>query len=152
MGNVIEVKNCIFNHLQNGLPITIQSSDALDIQWNSVITNNFLGKIGHFSAQMNPVITNKNGRSRARYTRVWLYVYIVLRIVVCRLDNAHIEENWGCKISAFWASSKWRQSLIISFLSSLAAEVGSSLFWSEFLSCFTNKWFTVYNTLACICN
>ncbi len=38
---------------------------------NSVITNKHLGKIGNFSTQMNPVITNKNVRSRAaRYNRV----------------------------------------------------------------------------------
>ncbi len=64
------------------------------ILWNSVITNlvvnehvitnRFLGQIGHFSTQMNPVITDVNGRSRAiRYNRVWLYfnqqiVYVIL--------------------------------------------------------------------------
>ncbi len=38
---------------------------------HSVITNKFLDEIGHFTTQMNPVITNKNGRSRAvRYNRV----------------------------------------------------------------------------------
>jgi hypothetical protein len=52
------------------------------IQWNSVMTNSvvnehsvitkrYLGQIGHFTTQMNPVITNKNGRSRGvRYNRV----------------------------------------------------------------------------------
>ncbi len=31
--------------------------------------------IGHFTTQINPVITNKHDRSRAvRYNRVWLYL------------------------------------------------------------------------------
>ncbi len=42
---------------------------------HSVITNRFLGQIGYYSTQINPVITNKNGRSRAvRYNRVWPYI------------------------------------------------------------------------------
>ncbi len=57
------------------------------VQWNSVITNKYLGKIGHFSTQMNPVITNKNGRSRAvRYNRLWLCHLSQkshFRIIVC---------------------------------------------------------------------
>ncbi len=37
-----------------------------------VITNRFLGQNGHFRIQINPVITNKNGRFRAvRYNRVF---------------------------------------------------------------------------------
>jgi hypothetical protein len=52
---------------------------------NSVITNIFLCRIGHFSTQINPgydkprlwqtpVITNKNGRSQSvRYNWVWLF-------------------------------------------------------------------------------
>jgi hypothetical protein len=35
------------------------------VKTNTVIMNKFLGKIGHFSTHMNPVITNKNGRSLA---------------------------------------------------------------------------------------
>jgi hypothetical protein len=60
------------------------------IQWNSVITNSvvnehsvitnrFLVQIGYNSTQMNPVITNKNDRSRAvRYNRVSLYSKILI--------------------------------------------------------------------------
>ncbi len=50
-------------------------SFSVNIQWNSVITYKFLSKIGHISTKINPVITNKNVRSRAvRYNRVWLYL------------------------------------------------------------------------------
>ncbi len=42
---------------------------------HSVIMNRFYGQIGHFTSQINPVITNKIGRSRAvHYNRVWLYL------------------------------------------------------------------------------
>ncbi len=38
---------------------------------HSVKTNIFLSQIGHISTQINPVITNRNGCSRAvRYNRV----------------------------------------------------------------------------------
>ncbi len=36
----------------------------IKIQWNSVITNIYLGQMCHFNTQINPVITNKNGWSR----------------------------------------------------------------------------------------
>ncbi len=55
------------------------SVSNFSVQWNSVLTNKFLGKIGYFSTQINPVIANpcyneKNVRPRAvRYIRVSLY-------------------------------------------------------------------------------
>jgi len=43
---------------------------------HSVITNNFLVPIGHFTTLNNPVITNNFSRSRAvRYNRVSLYLF-----------------------------------------------------------------------------
>ncbi len=42
---------------------------------HSVIANRILGLIGYISTQINSLITNKNGRSRAvRYNRVLLYL------------------------------------------------------------------------------
>ncbi len=88
------------------------------IQWNSVITNSvvnehlvitnrFQEQFGHFTTQINPVITNpgynKNGRSRAvRYILVWLYfkfnkIQILLNIMrVFILTQLFIKEfvNW----------------------------------------------------------
>ncbi len=44
---------------------------------HSVITNRFLGQIGHFTTQINTVITNKNGKSQAvRYNRISLYIVL----------------------------------------------------------------------------
>ncbi len=74
---------CISKNATN-LQFSCQKS-IFYIQWNSVltnsvvnehsvITNRFYGHIGHFTTQINPAITNKNGRSLAvRYNRVWLY-------------------------------------------------------------------------------
>jgi hypothetical protein len=46
---------------------------------HSVITNNFLGEIGHFSTQLNPALTNQNKRFRAiRYNRVSLFLKLIM--------------------------------------------------------------------------
>ncbi len=52
----------------------IRTTMKLGYNEHSVIPNIILSHIGHFSSQINLVITNTNGRSRAvRYKRVWKF-------------------------------------------------------------------------------
>ncbi len=69
---------------------------------HSVITNRFSGQIGHFTTLNNPVIANKNGRSRAfRYNRASLYLFWPLGggvpcsnlVEFCRIWNLEFEKS-----------------------------------------------------------
>ncbi len=68
----IPTKPLITIHLLNNIV-------AVKLSYNehSVITNRYKGQIDNFTTQINQVITNTNGRSRAvHYSRVWLYIQI----------------------------------------------------------------------------
>ncbi len=79
---------------------------------HSVITNKYLGKIGHFSTQIYPVITKpgyteRNGRSRVvLYNRVWLTVGKIsfFMFFVMKAYNLPSKNPWTPPILKAWLS------------------------------------------------
>ncbi len=70
--NLFSIEQVTFTLTRYGYKYTVKLGyNELGYNEYSVITNKYFGKIGRFTTQMNPVITNKYGRSRAvRYNRV----------------------------------------------------------------------------------
>jgi hypothetical protein len=78
MQNQSQIKNTTTKVNKLGTTVKLGYNE-LGYNEHSVITNKILVKIGHFSTKMNPVVTNKYGRSELfvitefdyQTTRVW---------------------------------------------------------------------------------
>ncbi len=84
------------------------STVKLGYNEHSVITTRFLSQIGHFSAQINPNITNNSVRSRAvRYSRVWLFL-IFSKSLVSKVKNQPLAriKTFCSKLGKQWLSRR----------------------------------------------